>query len=86
VNSSIPPYLFRIVIVYRPPEINTIIYIYYIHLFYIMPRMAKRLVSLDDRTERIIEMMVPAIWPSRSELIRDLVRREAERRELEVMV
>ncbi|MDD5050034.1 MAG: hypothetical protein PHH09_14000 [Methanoregulaceae archaeon] len=51
-----------------------------------MPRMAKRLVSLDDRTERIIEMMVPSIWPSRSELIRDLVRREAERRELEVMV
>ena len=42
--------------------------------------MARRNITLDARTERLIARLVPKVWPSRSEMIRDLVRKEAERR------
>jgi len=40
----------------------------------------KRCISLDPTTEEKISRLVPDVYPSRSELIRSLVRDEIERR------
>lgn len=45
-----------------------------------MTRMKKRVISTDAATERRIAVLVKGKYPSASEMIRDLIRREAERR------
>lgn len=47
-------------------------------------RHTRRSVTLDDYSERVIDQLVPRIYPSKSELIRDLLRKEAERRGIKV--
>jgi len=42
--------------------------------------MKRRNVSLDETTENLINLLVPKVYPSRSELIRSLVREEIERK------
>jgi len=50
-----------------------------------MPKMAmRRNISLDAATETIISALVPGTYPSRSELIRALVREEARRKGIKV--
>jgi len=41
--------------------------------------MIQRCVSLDKKSEELLDKLVPDIYPSRSELFRDLIRKEYER-------